>query len=112
MTLREKQSIFARLVMKLLLEAHILGYEVTLGHAYRSVKEAKLLGFEWSLHTLKLAIDLNLFRNGKYLRSSSDHEPLGIWWGNQSTDEFTCIWGGRFKKSDGNHYSIKHGGRS
>ena len=108
MTLREKQSEFALLVAKLIVYAYNLGYEITLGDAHRSVEEASRLGFPKSLHTLKLAIDLNLFKDGHYLSSTRSHLPLGDWWESHSTDEFTCCWGGRF--NDGNHYSIRHKG--
>lgn len=114
MTLREKQTIFAGLVPRLIDQAFALGFEVTLGEAYRSREEAARLaaagkGIAASLHCSKLAIDLNLFRNGKYESSTGAHQPLGEWWEAQSTDEITCCWGGRF--ADGNHYSLAHGGR-
>jgi hypothetical protein len=112
MTLREKQSIFVLLVGKLIAYAYSTGYQLTFGEAYRSPEEAARLaglgkGITKSLHTIKLAIDLNLFKDGKYLSSTSAHEPLGAWWEAQSTSDFTCVWGGRF--GDGNHYSIAHG---
>jgi hypothetical protein len=106
MTLGDKQRLFARLVARLIRKAHALGYGVTLGHALRSKQEAKRLGMEKSLHTKKLAIDLNLFRKGKYLTSTKSHEPLGLWWEKQHE---LARWGGRF--GDGNHYSLTHGGR-
>jgi len=109
LTLRQKQSIFARLIANLIIYAYDEGYEITLGHALRSREEAGRLGMRNSLHTLKLAIDLNLFLNGKYLSSTKSHLPLGLWWEAQSTKAYACTWGGRFK--DGNHYSISHGGR-
>lgn len=110
LTLRQKQSIFARLVADLIIYAYSEGYEITLGQVQRSIQEASRLGFRGSLHTLKLAIDLNLFKDGRYLSSTKSHLPLGLWWEDQSIDgEYECCWGGRFK--DGNHYSIKHGGR-
>ena len=34
----------------------------------------------------RLAIDLNLFRNGLFLPDSKDHEPLGAWWESQRRD--------------------------
>jgi hypothetical protein len=111
MTLRQKQSLFATLVATLIQQAVALGYEVTLGEAYRSPEEAARLakvgtGIANSLHTLKLAIDLNLFRDGIYLSSTEAHRPLGEWWEQQHD---LCRWGGRF--GDGNHYSVTHGGR-
>lgn len=111
MTLREKQSVFAALVAALIQHAFAMGFEVTLGEAYRSPEEAarlaKLgLGIKSSLHTVKLAIDLNLFQDGKYLASGEEHKPLGEWWELQNP---LCSWGGRF--GDPNHYSLAHGGR-
>lgn len=114
LTLRQKQSVFARLVAQLINRALREGYEVTLGEAYRSPEEAARLaklgkGVRNSLHTQRLAIDLNLFKNGVYLTSTEAHRPLGEWWEELSTELYTCCWGGRF--NDGNHYSIEHGGR-
>ena len=56
-----------------------------------------------SLHYIRLAIDLNLFEAGKYLRSSKDHAVLGLYW-----ESLGGSWGGRF--GDGNHYSLEHKG--
>lgn len=114
MTLREKQSFFALQVAKLILKAHEMGYSVTFGEAYRSPEEALRLakagkGIKASLHTQRLAIDLNLFQHGKYLSDGDDYRPLGEWWEAQSFNGTTCCWGGRFH--DGNHFSIEHGGR-
>ena len=108
-TLREKQSRFAIMAARLILQAQAMGYEVTLGEAYRSPAEAARLaaagrGIARSLHTDRLAIDLNLFKNGRYLDSTEDHRPLGEWW-----ESIGGAWGGRFK--DGNHYSLAHEGR-
>lgn len=113
MTVREKQSLFVWLVAKLIQEAWRQGFQLTFGEAYRSPEEAarqaKLKkGIKNSLHTQKLAIDLNLFKDGTFLSSSESHRPLGEWWEQQSTPEYTCCWGGRW--GDGNHYSIEHKG--
>lgn len=110
MTLRQKQSLFARLVPRLLDQAFYLGFETTLGETYRSPEEAARLaklgiGIKNSLHTKKLAIDINLFRDGRYLSSTAAHRPLGEWWERQHE---LARWGGRF--SDGNHYSLEHEG--
>lgn len=111
MTLREKQSLFAVLVARLIQFATALGFELTFGEALRSPEEALRLaklgkGITNSLHILKLAIDLNLFKDGVYLSSTEAHRPLGEWWERQHP---LCRWGGRF--GDGNHYSLEHGGR-
>ena len=113
-TLRQKQSAFALLVVHLIQFAYREGYEITLGEAYRPRETAELMakkrkGIKNSLHCKRLALDLNLFKNGKYLTSSEAHKPLGEYWESLSTPGLKCCWGGRF--GDGNHYSIAHGGR-
>lgn len=114
MTLREKQSIFVNLIAELIFHAQSLGYALTFGENYRSKEEAERLaklnkGIKNSLHTVRLAQDFNLFKNGKYLDKTEDHQILGEWWENQSFADIRCVWGGRF--GDGNHYSIEHEGR-
>lgn len=111
MTLREKQSLFARHVARLIDRAFELGFEVTFGETWRSPAQARLnaqrgMGIARSLHGDRLAIDLNLFRDGKYLTESEDHRPLGEWWEQQHD---LARWGGAF--GDGNHYSFLHEGR-
>lgn len=103
MGLRAKQSEFAKELPHLLNKAHELGFEVTLGDGYRDprvfgqVGERRGYGSPQSAHKQRLAIDLNLFRAGKYLGGTKDHQSLGEWWESQGG-----IWGGRF--DDGNHY--------
>lgn len=95
MTLRQKQSKFAKMVPLLILFAYEKGYEVTFGDAWAHDGHK-----DGSFHYKRLAIDLNLFRDGRYLRSTKAHEPLGLFWESLDPD---CSWGGRF--DDGNHYS-------
>lgn len=111
MTLREKQSLFVRLVGLLIVEAYDRGYELTFGEAWRTPEQAKInadagKGISNSLHRDRLAIDLNLFEDGVFLSRSIDHQPLGEWWEKLHP---LCRWGGRF--NDGNHYSLEHEGR-
>lgn len=111
MSLRKKQSEFAKLVGKLILKAYDLGFEVTLGDAYRDPRVHGAMGVRKSYshpksaHKIRLAIDLNLFKNGEFLETSDDHRPLGEWWEKQHP---MARWGGRF--DDGNHYSFEHEG--
>lgn len=99
MTLREKQSKFALMVSKLIQWAYDQGYELTFGDAY-----ARTGHIPNSLHYSRLAIDLNLFKDGKWLNKTEDHMPLGEYW-----ESMGGSWGGRFR--DGNHYSLEHDGR-
>lgn len=112
MKLIEKQALFATLVARLILRAGDLGFAPTLAEAYRSPQEQDRLFREGrtraragtSAHQLRLALDLNLFRDGRLLTSTKDHLPLGTWWEAQHP---LCRWGGRW--GDGNHYSMQHG---
>jgi hypothetical protein len=96
------------MVARLIIKAHELGYRVTLGDAYRSPECAKRmhelgLGIINSLHTKRLAIDLNFFKDGVYITNTSQLEDIGEWW-----ESIGGSWGGRF--NDGNHFSLEHNG--
>ncbi len=113
MTLREKQSEFARFVAHLVLEAERQGYAVTFGEAWRPPETAALYakqgkGIARSVHIDRLAVDLNLFRDGQYLSDTETYRPLGEWWERQHE---LARWGGRFSRPDGNHFSFEHQGR-
>ncbi len=111
MSLGDKQKAFAKLVPRLIDKAHAIGYEVTLGDAFRDPRVHGALGVKMgyghprSAHKVKLAIDLNLFKDGIYITDSTGHQQLGEWWEKQNQD---ARWGGRF--SDFNHYSFLHEG--
>ena len=94
MTLRQKQSKFARMVALLIQYAYELGYEITFGDAWAHDGH-----IEGSFHYNRLAIDLNLFKNGHYLSSTESHRLLGEFW-----ESIGGSWGGRW--NDGNHYSL------
>ena len=105
-SLRERQSEFASKVPMLINKALELGYEVTLGDAYRdprvhgSFGERKGYGESKSFHKLRLAIDINLYKEGKYLTKTEDHKVLGEYW-----ESLGGTWGGKWQNADGNHYS-------
>ena len=83
MSLRQKQVRFARMVGELIEHAFALGYEVTLGDAYRDsrvhgeIGEKKGYGHPKSCHKLRLAIDLHLFKDGVYRIDTRSHQ-VGI----------------------------------
>lgn len=110
LTLGQKQRKFTKMVAQLINFAYKSGYELTLGDAYRDPRVHGHVGVKKSyssansLHKQRLAIDLNLFKDGKYLTRTEDHRLLGEYW-----ESLGGSWGGRF--NDGNHYSIEHGGR-
>lgn len=101
-SLGNKQRIFTLMISKLIQWAYGNGYELTFGDAYRYPDHP--YGRKTSLHKSRLAIDLNLFKNGTYLTTTEDHKPLGEYW-----ESIGGSWGGRF--NDGNHYSLAHNGR-
>jgi hypothetical protein len=63
-------------------------------------------GQAWSAHKQRLAVDLNLFLDGKYLSDTESHRMFGEYW--KSIDPENHVWGGDFK--DGNHYSFRFNG--
>lgn len=113
MTLGELQRRFLPFVAKLVEYAYTQGYELTAGELYRSPEQAALnaqhgSGIANSLHTLRLAIDMQLFKDGVYLTDSEQYRLLGEYW---KTLDPLCCWGGDFKtRPDGNHFSLSFGG--
>lgn len=111
-TLRQKQSRFCRQAARLILKAFELGYEVTFGETERTREQAALnaasgAGILNSLHPERLAIDLNLFKEGRYIEDEEGHRELGAWW---KTFGPEYRWGGDFRKKDFNHYSLSPDG--
>jgi len=89
------------MIVKLIVFAEDNGYELTFGDAYRDARCN--YGHPNSLHRLKLAMDLNLYRDGVYLKKTEDHVLLGQFW-----ESIGGAWGGTW--GDGNHYSLAHKG--
>lgn len=127
MTLREKQSLFALLLAQLIVWIDSKGWAVTLADVgVGELRKVQLLGvngkptgpkmqaldrvhMKGSLHYSRLAADLNLFVNGKWIQSGSHPAwtAIGERW--ESLDPL-CRWGGRF--ADSNHVSLAHGGKA
>ena len=102
-SLRKKQSEFARAISLLIAYAYQLGFELTFGDAWAKTGHRK-----GSFHYKRLAIDLNLFKDGIFQRTTEAHRPLGEFW-----ESIGGTWGGRWDlnpnmeghQGDGNHYS-------
>lgn len=113
MALSDKQQQFTRNIGLLIGWAYANGYTMTFGDAYRDPRLAALnaqqgKGIAKSLHTQRLAVDFNLFKDGAYLPKSEDYAPLGDYW---KTLDPLNRWGGDFKPvPDGNHFSMTDGG--
>lgn len=101
MTLRQQQSAFMKALGRLIQFAYDNGYELTGGDLW--ARTGHKVG---SFHYKRLAVDLNLFRDGQWFERTEDHLPLGEFW-----ESLGGTWGGRFKdengnpRPDGNHYS-------
>lgn len=117
-TLRELQSLHVKLTGQLINWAYSSGYELTWGQTQRSQAEATAnavsgAGISNSLHLVKLAVDLNLFKDGKLLTLVNDFRPLGEYWKSLHP---LCRWGGDFKdksgkpKPDADHFSVTYNG--
>ena len=110
-TLGQKQRRFTKMLQVLLERAHDMGYELTVGDAFRDPrvfgihgdKKAGSYSAAYSNHKLRLAIDLNLFKDGEYLTTDEAHAPLKDFW--------ESIGGGKRIPGDSNHYSLEHEGR-
>ena len=115
MRLGEKQELFMRLLPRLIDKAHELGFEIRGGDLFRDPRafgelgESGPFGHRNSCHKVKTAIDLNLFKDGEFIRTTEGHRELGEWWKEQHE---LARWGGDFRRPDGNHYSLTHQGFS
>ena len=111
MKLGQKQELFSRLYPFLIAYAEILGYQVRCGDLFRDARvhgkfgEKKGYGRAFSCHKLKLAIDLNIMKDGVYLRGQAATEAH-----NKLHDLWDLLGGSKRIKSDMNHYSLEHNG--
>jgi hypothetical protein len=102
-----KQSKFSGMVANLIQFAQELGYQVTLGEAWRTKEQAEIYakqgkGIKASKHCQRLAIDLNFFRGGVLVLGKENLETFGLHW-----EALGGIWGGRFKRyDDSGHFEI------
>lgn len=109
--LRERRELLAECLVKLIVFAHSEGFTVTIEEVKRSKAQAAAnaaagTGIKNSLHLDGLAVDLNLYKDGKWLSKTEDHSLLGAYW---KALHPLCRWGGDF--NDGNHYSVTWQGR-
>lgn len=108
LTLGEKQRKFTRMIGELIAWAYANGFQLTFGEAHRPQVTADWYasqgkGIKNSLHTKRLAVDFNVFKNGEFLTSGDQFKALGEFW-----ESIGGTWGGRF--NDGNHFSLEHEG--
>ena len=113
MSLSNTQQQFTVSLAKLILFADSKGYDLTVGDAYRDPRvhgefgTKRAYGAASSVHKKRLASDLNLFVDGKYI-TDGEHPAyieLGEFW---EAVHPLARWGGRFK--DANHFSFEFQG--
>jgi len=97
--LLEKQFSFGRLLPRLLAAMLDAGYTYTLGCARCALPGHHRKG---SCHYQGLAIDINLFKDGVWLKDGKDHE--------QFHDVWETMGGAKRIPGDFNHYSIEYRG--
>lgn len=108
--LLDLQFKFTTMVGSLINYAFANGWNLTFGEAYRTPEQAALnaqkgTGIANSLHTQRLAVDLNLFRGTTILTNVEDYLPLGVYW-----ESLGGSWGGRFTMVDADHFSLSPDG--
>ena len=97
------------MIAELVVWAYGQGYKVRWGDNFRDprvhgqVGEKQGYGRANSCHKYKLAADLNLFKDGEFIKTTEGHRPLGEKWQSMGGS-----WGGDF--NDANHYSLEHNG--
>ena len=102
MMLGERQEQFSLMMAHLIIFAYSKGYKVRTGDVWAREEEGAHI--KNSMHYHKLAVDINLFKDGEYLTKTSDHQELGEYW-----ELIGGVWGGRFSRPDGNHYEAAGG---
>jgi hypothetical protein len=107
--LNKAQFIFAKNVTKLISSIFDEGYQCSMGEVLRTREQAELYakqgkGIADSLHCYKLAIDINLFKNGAYLTDYESYKRFGEYW--CQLNELNR-WGGNFTHLvDSNHFEM------
>jgi len=95
-------------------EENYPNYQLTKGDAFRDPRVFGAVGIAKpggygrasSLHKMRLAQDWNLIIDGVFQQSSEAHREIGEAWESMSEDASSGV-----SFNDGNHYSLKHGGR-
>lgn len=118
MKLGEAQELFAECLGKLLIEMYTKGYKVRMGDVWgretdfnliedKVTKEKKKVRTHkiGSQHFKKLAVDINLFKNGIPLTKTEEHKIFGEYW-----ESLNPLCRGGYRYGDGNHYEVMENG--
>lgn len=79
------QWTFLKHLALLIQEIERQGYTATGGELWRTPEMAEIYakrgtGIKNSLHISRLAIDLNLFKDGVWCRNGDSYKPFGVYW--------------------------------
>jgi hypothetical protein len=102
-----KQQQFAVALAKLIIHADSIGLPVTFGDAFRDPRLHGAIGVKQgygsanSCHKLRLAVDLNIIKDGK-IAPESDYEKLQNYWHDN-------LGGSKMIPGDANHFSWQDG---
>ena len=112
MTEGELQRKFPPLVALLIQWIYSQGLEVTFGEAWRTPEQAQWnadhgKGIVHSLHIDRLAIDLNLFKDGVYLTDPAAYKPVADYWLTLDPDAAAGYY---FSTVDADHFSLSFNG--
>lgn len=109
MSLVTEQAAFLLDMCKLIQYATEQGFTLTAGELYRTPEQQEIYlktgrsSTMNSLHLKRLAVDFNIFKNGKLVGDKASLAPLGVYW--ESLHPLNS-WGGNGKKLvDTPHFS-------
>lgn len=118
MKLSDMQRRFPLMVAEFIRQVYDTGFELSFGEAFRTEEQQRLYMRSGrsrtmnSLHRDRLAVDFNLFRDGRYLADGALYRPAGEIW-----EALGGSWGGRFGIEpadysrrtgwDANHFEFK-----
>lgn len=109
MQLLQLQIQFSVNLAKLILYAHDLGYQITMGECYRTKEQQKIYFDNGasktmnSYHLIRLACDINLFKDSNNLTTCNDYKVLGLYWEQLHENN---VWLGR-TGFDADHFEMK-----
>lgn len=111
-TLHQRQVLHVQLTSELIAWAQTQGYELTWGETFRTQLQANAnaasgAGIAHSLHTMRLAVDFQLFKDGVYVTDAAAYKPLADYW---LTLDPLCCAGYYFTSVDADHFSITYQG--
>ena len=111
MSLGSEQELFMRMLPRLIDKVHALGYGIRGGDLFRDPRSHGKVGTQGvyghrnSAHKLKLAIDLNLTKEGVYLEGSAAEAAHS-----ECHDFWDTLDGAKRIPHDLNHYSRPYNG--